>query len=45
MDSIQLKQIEQLSNTDTTDKNKKDFEILQKDMHRHLCLHLKNMKN
>ena len=36
MDSIQLKQIEQLSNTDTTDKNKKDFEILQKDMHRHL---------
>ena len=30
MDSIQLKQIEQLSNTDTTDKNKKDFEILQK---------------
>ncbi|PTF18976.1 EMYY motif lipoprotein [Staphylococcus devriesei] len=36
MDKIHLKQLDQLSKTDTTDKNKKEFKALQKDVNHHL---------
>ncbi|WP_248498928.1 EMYY motif lipoprotein [Staphylococcus haemolyticus] len=36
MDKIHLKQLDQLSKTDTTDKNKREFEALQKDINKHL---------
>ncbi|UDI78860.1 EMYY motif lipoprotein [Staphylococcus taiwanensis] len=36
MDKIHLKQIDQLSKTDTTDKNKREFKALQKDINNHL---------
>ncbi|MDY4022589.1 EMYY motif lipoprotein [Staphylococcus borealis] len=36
MDKIHLKQLDQLSKTDTTDKNKREFKALQKDINKHL---------
>ena len=36
MDKIHLKQLDQLSKTDTTDKNKREFEALKKDINKHL---------
>lgn len=36
MDKIHLKQLDQLSKMDTTDKNKREFKALQKDINKHL---------
>ena len=45
MDKIHLKQLDQLSKTDTTDKNKREFEALKKDINKHLIPQFKNMKS
>lgn len=44
MDKIHLKH-HQLSKTDTTDKNKREFEALKKDINKHLIPQFKNMKS
>ncbi|WP_180524018.1 EMYY motif lipoprotein, partial [Staphylococcus haemolyticus] len=38
---IHLKQLDQLSKTDTTDKNKREFKALQKDINKHLITEFK----
>ncbi|MCJ1656913.1 EMYY motif lipoprotein [Staphylococcus sp. NRL 16/872] len=42
MDKIHLKKLNELSKTDTTDKNKKEFKALQKDINNHLIPTFKN---
>ncbi|MEQ6028690.1 EMYY motif lipoprotein [Staphylococcus saccharolyticus] len=45
MDKIHLKELDNLSKTDTTDKNKKEFIALQKDINNYLMPEFKKYKN
>ena len=44
MDKIPLKELDNLSKTDTTDKNKKEFRALQQDINNYLIPEFKNIK-
>lgn len=45
MDKIPLKELDNLSKTDTTDKNKKEFRALQQDINNYLIPEFKKYKN